>query len=102
GSATGRAEKFGQPKKKIYVLPFLNDTPMGGDELGGFASDEFLREIRISGRAIVPEDIRSGDVSKDFYSGDKVRLGSLVREGKKLGVALLIIGRIKKITFRQK
>lgn len=33
GSLTNRAERFGQPKKKLYVLPFLNDTPMGGDKV---------------------------------------------------------------------
>lgn len=101
GTATTRAQKFGQPKKKIYVLPFLNTTPLGGDELGEFAASELIREIRSSNKAVVPEDIRSADTSKEFYSGDKVRLGPLVREGKKLGVALLVIGKIKKITYRK-
>lgn len=102
GQANTRAERFGQPKKKIYVLPFMNSTPLGGDELGDFAAQELLREIRSSARAVVPENIRSADVSRDFYSGDKVRLGALVREGRKLGVSLLVIGRIKKVTYRTK
>lgn len=99
--ATTRAQKFGQPKKKIFVLPFMNATPLGGDELGDFAAAELIREIRSSNKAVVPDDIRSADASKEFYSGDKVRLGPLVREGKKLGVALLVIGKIKKITYRK-
>jgi hypothetical protein len=102
GSATARAEKFGQPKKKVFVLPFLNATPLGGDEFGEFAASELVREIRSGGRAVVPDDIRAGDSSRDFYSGEKVRLGALVREGKRLGVSHLIIGKIKKITYRTK
>lgn len=102
GQATARAQKFAQPKKKLYVLPFMNTTPLGGDELGVFAADELLREIRATGKAVVPDDIRSADSSKEFYSGDKIRLGALVREGRKLGVALLIVGRIKKIVYRKK
>lgn len=102
GQATARAQKFGQPKKKLYVLPFLNATPLGGDELGVFAADELMRELRNSGKAVVPEDIRSADTSKEFYSGDKVRLGALVREGRKMGVALLVIGKVKKIVYRKK
>ncbi|MEW6056626.1 MAG: hypothetical protein AB1540_08420 [Bdellovibrionota bacterium] len=102
GTATARADRFGQPKKKLYVLPFYNATPLGGEELGFFAASELLREVRSTAKAVVPEDIRSGDTSKDFYSGDKVRLGPLVREGKRLGVSLLVIGKIKKIVYRTK
>jgi hypothetical protein len=102
GSATARAERFGQPKKKLYVLPFFNATPLGGDEYGDFAADELLRAVRAGAKAVVPEDLRVGDVSKDFYAGDKIRLGALVREGKKLGVSLLIVGRIRRITYRTK
>lgn len=102
GGATLRAEAFGQPKKRVYVLSFMNATPLGGDELGDFTAQEFLRQLRSAGRAVVPEDLRSADVSKEFYSGDKIRLGALVREGRKLGVAFLIVGKVKKITFRTK
>jgi hypothetical protein len=102
GSATSRAERFSQPKKKLLILPFLNVTPLGGDDLGEFAALELTREIRNLGRAVIPEDIRSADTSKDFYSGDKIRLSPLVREGKKLGVALIIVGKVKKITYRVK
>jgi hypothetical protein len=102
GGATARANKFGQPKKKVYSLAFMNATPIGGDELGAFSSDELLREIKASARAVVPEDLRSSDTSTEFYSGDKVRLGALVREGKRLGVTLLIVGKIKKIVYRSK
>ncbi len=102
GSTTARADRFGQPKKKVFVLPFMNATPLGGQEFGDFAASELLREIRVGGRAVVPETLKSGDTSADFYSGDKVRVGALSREGKRLGISLLIIGKIKKITYRTK
>jgi hypothetical protein len=102
GSATARADRFGQPKKRVYVLGFQNSTPVGGVEFGDFAADELLRQIRERGRAVVPENVRVSDRSDDFFSGDKVRLGPLVREGRRLGVSMLIVGRIKRITYRTK
>lgn len=102
GSSIDKAEKFGQPKKKLFVLPFMNDTPFGDDQLGTVAAGELLRSLKITGRAVVPDDLRSADTSRDFFSGDKVRLSPLIREGKKLGVTLLIIGKIKRVRYRQK
>lgn len=102
GNATAKADRLGQPKKRIYVLPFLNGTPFGGDDLGDFIQVELLREIRDGAKAVIPEDIHSGDASRDFYASDKIRLGPLVREGKRLGVSILIVGKIKKITHRIK
>ncbi|MBI2605797.1 MAG: hypothetical protein HYW49_06920 [Deltaproteobacteria bacterium] len=102
GSSIDKAEKFGQPKKKLFVLPFMNDTPFSDDQLGAVAAGELLRSLKITGRAVVPDDLRSADTSRDFFSGDKVRLSPLIREGKKLGVTLLIIGKIKRVRYRQK
>lgn len=102
GSATRRAERFGQPKKRIFALAFMNATPLGGQEFGEFLSEELMRELRTTGKAIVPDNLKPESSSADFFSGDKVRLGPLVREGKRLGVSLLIVGRIKKITYRTK
>ena len=92
GASAGRAERFGQPKKKFFVLPFMNDTPFNDDALGGVASSELLRVVKGTNKAVVPEDLRSADTSRDFFSGDKVRLSPLIREGKRLGVTLLAIG----------
>lgn len=101
-SANGKIAKYGQPKKKVFVLPFMNDTPFSDDKLGISASNELLRLLKTSSRAVIPEDLRSADTSRDFYSGEKVRLSPLIREGKKLGVTLIVIGKIKKIKYRQK
>ncbi len=105
-----KAEKFSTPKRRIFVLPFFNATPFdkkagaagGPDDIGVFVADSLIREIRMGGKAIVPENLRSADTSRDFYVGDKVRVGNITREGRKLGVSLLIVGRIKKISYRQK
>ncbi len=108
--AADRIEKFGAPKKRIFVMPFENTTPYGRpnagsggvDELGLFAADELSRELRSSGRGIVPEGIASASTSRDFFVGDKVRASSLLREARKLNVTVVIIGRITKIRYRQK
>jgi hypothetical protein len=102
GKTTSRADRFGQPKKRVYILPFLNGTPMGGDELGEFSQLELLRELRGAGKAIVPEEIKDTSHSRDFYTGDKIRLAPLIKEGRRLGVAILVVGKIKKITYRTK
>lgn len=103
GSASAsKLERFGQPKKKLFVLPFMNDTPFSDDQLGALAANELLRLLRSSNRAVIPEDLKSDETSRDFYSGEKIRLSPLIREGKKLGVTLLIVGRIKKVKYRQK
>lgn len=102
GNATKRAENFARPKTKIYVLPFFNETPFGNDEFGHFAASDLVRELRNSSKVIVPEDIRTTMVSRDFYAGDKVRLTPLIREAKRLGVSLIIVGKIRKIVFRKR
>ncbi len=102
GIATAKVERLGQPKRKIFILPFMNDTPLSGDSLGIFASDELLREVKNLGKSIVPDDLRTASQSKDFYSGNKIRLSPLIREGRKLGVGLIVIGKIKKVTYRKK
>jgi len=102
GTATTRADRFAQPRKRIYALPFANISPVGGQEFGDFLADELLRQLATRRKAVVPQNIKSSDTSADFFSGDKVRLTPLVREGRRLGVALLIIGRIKRIVYRTK
>ncbi|MGE4234305.1 MAG: hypothetical protein AB7F43_13340 [Bacteriovoracia bacterium] len=100
--STELASKMAQVKKKIYIYPFFNETPFGGNGPGQFVSEELTRMLRESNKIVVPEFLRSGAVSKDFFVGDKVRLSALVKEGKKLGLNLVVVGRVKRIIFRQK
>lgn len=91
-----------EPKKKVFVLPFFNDTPFGNEQLGFFTAEELSRLLRDSSKVIIPDNIKSSLTSADFYRGSKVRLAALSREGKKLGVNMMVIGRIKRVIYRQK
>jgi hypothetical protein len=96
-----RIEKIKQPKKKVLVLGFWNDTPVGDDSIGMFAAEELKRELYLSKKILFPEDKSATAVTKDFVDGDRVQTAQLVREGKRVGVNTIIIGRISKIIFRQ-
>lgn len=98
---TGSLEKIKQPKKKLLVLNFWNDTPTGEESLGGFAAEELRRELYVSKRVILPRGEAVTTVTKDFVDGDHVNVTQLVREGRKFGVSSIIVGRISKITIRQ-
>lgn len=99
---TERIAAMGQPKKRLVVLDFWNDTPVKVGDLGAFAADELRRGLHLSQRLIIPPDARSDVATEDFVQGDKVRVAQLIREGRKLGVAVVVIGRVTKVTFRQR
>ncbi len=107
GSATRKFESMGQPRKKVIILDFWNDTPVRQPTLGAFAADELRRGLFVTGRMIIPTDLRTDLSTQDFIhtdrgSGDEVRVAQLVREGRRLGVAVVAIGRLGKIVFRQR
>jgi hypothetical protein len=101
-SATQKVEGVGQPKKSVVVLDFWNDTPVKNEELGGFVADELKRGLSLTQRVIFPMDVKTELGTTDFIDGDRVKVAQLIREGRKLGISILVIGRIKKIVFRQK
>lgn len=91
------------PKKRVVILDFWNDTPAKQSNYGGYAADELKRALGITQRVILmPQEIRSGMATEDFIQGDKVRVAQLLREGRRLGVAVVVIGKVTKIFFRQK
>jgi len=94
-------ERLKGPKKKVLILSFWNDTPVGDETLGGFAASELKREFSLGSRILFPEDQLVNTVTKDFVDGDRVQVTQLVREGRKFGVSAVILGRISKINFRQ-
>jgi hypothetical protein len=100
-AAGGRLDRIKQPKKKILVLGFWNDTPVGDDSLGAFSAEELRRELYLGKRVLFPDDKTVTAVTKDFVEGDHVQVSQLVREGRRLGVSSVVVGRISKITFRQ-
>jgi hypothetical protein len=93
---------MGQPKKRLVVFDFWNDTPVKQTDLGAFASDELRRGLFLSQRVILPPDLKTELTTEDFVQGNKVRVAQLIREGRKLGVSVLVIGRITRVVFRQK
>ncbi|MBU6374515.1 MAG: hypothetical protein KGQ59_00825 [Bdellovibrionales bacterium] len=106
GSATKRFEAMGQPRKKIVILDFWNDTPVKAATVGTFAADELRRSLFVTQRLIVPTDVRTDFSTKDFVqvdqAGEGVKIAQLIREGRRMGVAVIGIGRIGKIVFRQR
>ena len=101
-AGTKKVESMGQPKKRIVVFNFWNDTPVKDTELGSFTADEMRRGLHLSQRMIVPKDVITNFATDDFIKGDKVKVAQLIREGRRMGVSVLVIGRISKIAFRQR
>lgn len=101
-SPSQRVSDMGQPKKRIIVFDFWNDTPVKQTDLGAFAADELRRGLYLSQRVILPPDLKSEMTTEDFVQGDKVKVAQLVREGRKLGVSVLVVGRVTRIVFRQR
>jgi hypothetical protein len=105
-SPTQRAETLGQPKKKVAVFGFWNNTPIKQQDIGLFVADELKRGLFLSQRMVVPtelNDSQKGQLrTEDYIDGEQVRVAQLIREGRRLGVGVLVIGRLKKVVFRQK
>jgi hypothetical protein len=101
-SPSQRVSDMGQPKKRIIVFDFWNDTPVKQTDLGAFAADELRRGLYLSQRVILPPDLKSEMTTEDFVQGDKVKVAQLIREGRKLGVSVLVVGRVTRIVFRQR
>ena len=100
--ASTRFEQLGQPKKRMVVFNFVNDTPVKHAKIGEWVADEIRRTLVTGGRVNLPSDIRVHLETKDYIQGDQIRVEQLVREGRRLGVSVIVIGRISKIIFRQK
>ena len=91
-----------EPRKKVLVFHFWNDTPVVSDELGPFAADLIRKQLYESGEILIPSDSTEMPDTKSFVSGAKVKVAQLVREGRKQGAAMLVIGRITNAQYRHK
>ena len=98
---TETIEAMGQPKKKVLIFDFWNDTPVRGD-LGAFTASELRRGFASTNRLVVPKDAKSVLSTEDFITGEKVKVAQLIREGRRLGVSVIVIGRVNKALFRQR
>jgi len=99
-NASEKIASIAQPKKRIVVFDFWNATPLKSDELGPFGADELRRELYVSGRVIIPTEHKLVFTTENFLDGESIKVEQLVREGRRLGVAVVIIGRITRTVFR--
>ncbi len=98
-----RVTEFSPIKKKIALLGFYNESPLGGDDLAVTATEEFRREISRSREFIIdPESENIFGTSKEIYAGGGIKLAQLARKAKMSGVNIVVFGRIKEARVRQK
>ncbi len=99
---TQKIDYQNQPRKRTWVLNFWNDTPVKFDSFGTYAGDELRRGLVLSDRVVYPTDVREGLTTESFVEGEQVKVEQLVREARRVGASVAMIGRIRKIVFRQK
>lgn len=102
-SRMNNVSEFSPIKKKIALLSFYNESPMGGDDLAVTATEEFRNELNKSREFIIdPEaEVLFGN-SKEIYAGGGIKLAQLARKAKMSGVNIVVFGRIKEARVRQK
>jgi hypothetical protein len=98
-----RVTEFNPIKKKVALLSFYNESPLGGPDLAVVATEEFRKEINRSREFILDSEAENlfGN-SKEIYAGGGVKLVQLARKAKMSGVNIVIFGRIKEARVRQK
>ncbi len=98
----GVVKDFNPIRKKVALLSFFNEAPLGGEDLSIQATEEFRREIMRSRDYLVdPTAAQIFGSSKDIYSGGGVKLAQLTRKAKMAGVNLVVFGRITEARIRQ-
>jgi len=98
-----KASEFSPIRKKVAILPFYNEAPIGGQDLAIIATEEFRREMSYAPDFILdPQGERIFGSSKDVYAGGGVKLTQLARKAKMSGINIVIFGRIKEARVRQK
>jgi hypothetical protein len=102
-SQVKRVAEFSPIKKKIALLSFYNESPLGGDDLAINATEELRRELSRTREFIIDPEAESlfGN-SKEIYAGGGIKLAQLARKAKMSGVNVVVFGRIKEARVRQK
>lgn len=102
-SKMSSVKEFSPMKKKIALLTFYNESPLGGEDLAITATEEFRREISLSREFLLDPDAETiFGTSKEIYSGGGIKLAQLARKAKMSGVNIVIFGRVKEARIRQK
>ncbi len=102
-SKINSVSEFSPIKKKVALLSFYNESPMGGDDLAITATEEFRREMSKSREFLFdPESESIFGTSKEIYAGGGIKLAQLARKAKMSGVNIVVFGRVKEARIRQK
>ena len=103
GGSVKKVADFDPIRKKIALLTFYNESPLGTDDLAITATEEFRREVSRSKEFIIDPEAESyfGN-SKEIYAGGGIKLAQLARKAKMSGVNIVVFGRIKEARIRQK
>lgn len=101
-SPINQIEAMGQPRKRVLVLNFWNNTPIQNSDVGAFAADELKRGFFLTQKLVVPTDFQEKLKTEDFVDGERVKVAQLIREGRRAGVSILVIGRLKRVVFRKR
>jgi hypothetical protein len=95
--------EFSPIKKKVALLSFYNEAPMGGDDLAVNATEEFRREVMKSREFLFdPEAEATFGTSREIYAGGGIKLAQLARKAKMSGVNIVVFGRVREARVRQK
>lgn len=98
-----KTNEFSPIRKKVAILPFYNESPVGGKDLAIIATEEFRREMSHAPDFILdPQGERIFGSSKDIYAGGGVKLTQLARKAKMSGINIVIFGRIREARVRQR
>jgi hypothetical protein len=102
-SKVNTVSEFSPIKKKVALLSFYNESPMGGEDLAIVATEEFRREMSKSREFLFDPEAESvfGN-SKEIYAGGGIKLAQLARKAKMSGVNIVVFGRVKEARIRQK
>jgi hypothetical protein len=102
-SKLNSVQEFSPIKKKVALLSFYNESPLGGEDLATTATEEFRREMGKSREFLFdPEAEATFGTSKEIYAGGGIKLAQLARKAKMSGVNIVVFGRIKEARIRQK
>lgn len=94
---------FSAVKKKVALLPFFNEAPYGGEDLGIIATEELRNEMSRTGEFLIdPMGSKMFGSSKEIYAGGGSKLIQLSRKAKVAGLNFVIFGRVIEARIREK
>jgi len=94
---------FSPIKKKVAILSFYNESPLGGEDLAVTATEEIRKEVYRARDFVIENEGESiFGSSKEIYAGGGIKLAQLARKAKMTGINIVVLGRIKEARVRQK